>query len=134
MQSLSFARVASVVRACAFKIGHGAHNLDADALARKLPFVGAARARQIWDLATTGTTEELEQHRCRHSHTAHPPCSIMASFNSGHCFPSSLAAQIISGSSLQVTALPRQMMLAASAADDAFEEFLLAQRDSQLQH
>ena len=61
VQSLSFARVASVVRACAFKIDPG--RLDAAALARKLPFVGAARAQQIWDIAKTGTTEELEQHR-----------------------------------------------------------------------
>ena len=61
MQSLSFARVASVVRACAFKIDPGM--LDPGALARKLPFVGAARAQQIWDIAKTGTTEELEQHR-----------------------------------------------------------------------
>jgi ATP phosphoribosyltransferase len=29
----------------------------------QLPFVGPARAQQICDLATTGTTLELEQHR-----------------------------------------------------------------------
>lgn len=60
MQSLSFARAASVVRACAYKI---APHTPPEALAA-LPFIGAARARQIADLATRGTTAELEQHRC----------------------------------------------------------------------
>ena len=59
-QSLSFARAASVVRACSYKI---APHTPPEALAA-LPFIGAARARQISDLATKGTTAELEQHRC----------------------------------------------------------------------
>lgn len=58
VQSLSFARVASVVRACAFKIEPGTRPEDL-----RFPFVGPARAAQICDIATTGTTLELEQHR-----------------------------------------------------------------------
>ena len=58
VQSLSFARVASVVRACAFKIEPGTRPEDL-----RFPFVGPARAAQICDIATMGTTLELEQHR-----------------------------------------------------------------------
>ena len=58
MQSLSFARAASVMRACAFKIEPGT-----DPAGLHLPFVGRARAQQICDLATTGTTPELDEHR-----------------------------------------------------------------------
>ena len=57
-QSLSFARAASVMRACAYKIQPGT-----DPATLHLPFVGRARAAQICDLATTGTTAELEEHR-----------------------------------------------------------------------
>ena len=58
LQSLSFARAASVMRACAYKIQPGT-----DPATLHLPFVGRARAAQICDLATTGTTAELEEHR-----------------------------------------------------------------------
>ena len=58
LQSLSFARAASVMRACAFKVQP---NTNPSAL--KLPFIGPARAQQICDLATCGTTPELEEHR-----------------------------------------------------------------------
>lgn len=58
LQSLSFARAASVMRACAFKI-----QPLTDPAGLHLPFVGRARAQQICDLATTGTTPELEEHR-----------------------------------------------------------------------
>ena len=58
LQSLSFARAASVMRACAFKIQPGTNPAGLH-----LPFVGRARAQQICDLATTGTTPELEEHR-----------------------------------------------------------------------
>ena len=58
LQSLSFARAASVMRACAFKVLPGT-----DPAALKLPFIGPARAQQICDLATSGTTPELEEHR-----------------------------------------------------------------------
>ncbi|CAK0786589.1 hypothetical protein CVIRNUC_009803 [Coccomyxa viridis] len=56
--SLSFARAASVMRACAFKV-----QPNTDPAALKLPFIGPARAQQICDLATSGTTPELEEHR-----------------------------------------------------------------------
>ena len=46
------------MRACAFKIQPGT-----DPATLHLPFVGRARAAQICDLATTGTTAELEEHR-----------------------------------------------------------------------
>ena len=58
LQSLSFARAASVMRACAFKV-----QPNTDPAALKLPFIGPARAQQICDLATSGTTPELEEHR-----------------------------------------------------------------------
>lgn len=58
LQSLSFARAASAVRACAYKIGAEARPSE-----MKLPFCGPARLQQICDIATTGTTLELEQHR-----------------------------------------------------------------------
>lgn len=58
MQSLSFARAASVMRACAFKVAPNTRSEDL-----QLPFIGKARAQQICELATTGTTLELEQHR-----------------------------------------------------------------------
>ena len=58
LQSLSFARAASVMRACAFKV-----QPNTDPAALKLPFIGPARAQQICDLATSGTTPELDEHR-----------------------------------------------------------------------
>ena len=58
LQSLSFARAASVMRACAFKV-----QPNTDPATLKLPFIGPARAQQICDLATSGTTPELEEHR-----------------------------------------------------------------------
>ena len=60
VQSLGFARAASAVRACAFKIEPGTRPED---LKNQLPFVGGARAVQICEIAATGTTLELEQHR-----------------------------------------------------------------------
>ncbi|BDA49904.1 probable DNA polymerase lambda at C-terminar half [Coccomyxa sp. Obi] len=57
-KSLSFARAASAVRACAYKIEAGARPSE-----MKLPFCGPARLQQICDIAATGTTLELEQHR-----------------------------------------------------------------------
>ena len=69
-QSLSFARAACAVRACAYKIKAGARPSE-----MKLPFCGPARLQQICDIATTGTTLELEQHRyCFHSLT-HDTCT-----------------------------------------------------------
>lgn len=58
-QSLSFARAACAARACAYKIQPGTRPQEL-----RMPFVGPARAQQICDLATHGTTQELEQHRC----------------------------------------------------------------------
>ena len=47
-----------MMRACAFKV-----QPNTDPAALKLPFIGPARAQQICDLATSGTTPELEEHR-----------------------------------------------------------------------
>ncbi len=54
-QSLKYARVASVVRAAAFHITPAVRPGD-------LPFCGPVLAGQIADIASTGTTRQLEEH------------------------------------------------------------------------
>ena len=56
LQALSYARVASIVRGCAYSIMPDVHPGD-------LPFVGAAQARKIRDILRMGTTPALEAHR-----------------------------------------------------------------------
>ena len=57
------------MRACSYKLKP---HTPPDEIAA-LPFIGAARAMQISDLATKGTTIELEQHRRGFSVCLPPP-------------------------------------------------------------
>lgn len=80
LQSLSFARAASVMRACAFKIQPGT-----DPTTLHLPFVGRARAAQICDLATTGTTAELVEHRYNDLHCRCTACTALPLLQCTRC-------------------------------------------------
>ncbi len=51
------------MQACSFKI-------DAGLRPEQLPYVGKASAKQILNILSTGTCEQLEQMRCA---PAHPP-------------------------------------------------------------
>jgi DNA polymerase/3'-5' exonuclease PolX len=65
LQALTYSQAAAAVRGCSYRV-------QPPVEAGQLPFGGAATARKINDILSTGTCRELEQFRCAPAATAAP--------------------------------------------------------------